>query len=60
MRREAAHVELVDDQILDRDLQRPIVFPIEIVEREPARDAGRCCSSPALARHTSRPPTTRA
>ena len=31
MRGEAADVHLVDDQVLDRDLERPVVLPVEIV-----------------------------
>ena len=36
MAREAAHVHLVDDQVLDRDLERAVALPVEVVEDEPA------------------------
>src|SRR6516225_2219502 len=35
MPREAAHVHLVNDQILQRDLQRAIALPVVVVEHDP-------------------------
>ena len=34
LRSEAAHMRLVDDQVFDRCFQRPIAFPVEVVERQ--------------------------
>ena len=56
---EAADVHLVDDQVLDRHLQRPVALPVEVVEDEPAAVRARARSSPACAPQTSRPPMAR-
>ncbi len=57
---EAAHVHLVDDQVFDRRLERPVALPVEVVEDDAGRGAGQMPFQSGVAPQTSRPPMARA